>query len=85
MPADGDGQAAQSAGSEGFLRFIDVKKSYDRKSLVVKGFHLNVAKGEFITLLGPSGSSKTTVLMLLAGFPLLRFAHFLRDVDPKPG
>ena len=66
--ADGGGQAAGHAGSEGFLRFIDVKKSYDRKTLVVKGFDLDVAKGEFITLLGPSGSGKTTVLMLLAGF-----------------
>lgn len=54
--------------SSQFLRFIDVKKSYDRKQLVVKGFDLDVAKGEFITLLGPSGSGKTTVLMLLAGF-----------------
>ena len=34
----------------------------------MKGFDLDVAKGEFITLLGPSGSGKTTVLMLLAGF-----------------
>ena len=57
-----------NAGSEGFLRFINVKKSYDRKVLVVKGFDLDVARGEFITLLGPSGSGKTTVLMLLAGF-----------------
>ena len=52
----------------GFLRFVDVKKSYDRKTLVVNGFSLDVAKGEFITLLGPSGSGKTTILMLLAGF-----------------
>ena len=51
-----------------YLRFIDVKKSYDQKTLVVKGLNLDVAKGEFITLLGPSGSGKTTVLMLLAGF-----------------
>ena len=67
-PADGDGRATPGTGPEGFLRFIDVKKSYDRKTLVVKGFDLDVAKGEFITLLGPSGSGKTTVLMLLAGF-----------------
>lgn len=51
-----------------YLRFIDVTKSYDQKTLVVKGFNLDVAKGEFVTLLGPSGSGKTTVLMLLAGF-----------------
>ena len=53
---------------ESFLRFVGVKKSYDRKLLVVKGFDLDVSRGEFITLLGPSGSGKTTVLMLLAGF-----------------
>ena len=66
--AEGGSTAAMNAGSEGFLRFVGVKKSYDRRTLVVKGFDLDVAKGEFITLLGPSGSGKTTVLMLLAGF-----------------
>lgn len=29
---------------------------------------LDVASGEFLTLLGPSGSGKTTLLMVLAGF-----------------
>ncbi|MBV7377665.1 ABC transporter ATP-binding protein [Maritimibacter dapengensis] len=51
-----------------FLKLDDVKKSYDQKSLVVKGFDIAVEQGEFITLLGPSGSGKTTVLMMLAGF-----------------
>ena len=51
-----------------FLKFDNVKKSYDQKSLVVKGFDIAVEQGEFITLLGPSGSGKTTVLMMLAGF-----------------
>ncbi len=85
-----DDQAAQPLGSEGFLRFIDVKKSYDRRTLVVKGFDLDVAKGEFITLLGPSGSGKTTVLMLLAGFEsvtggdiLLRGAPITRTAPNK--
>jgi len=55
-------------GSEPFLRFDNVKKSYDQRSLVVKGFDMDVREGEFITLLGPSGSGKTTVLMMLAGF-----------------
>ena len=51
-----------------FLKFDTVKKSYDQKTLVVKDFTLDVAKGEFLTLLGPSGSGKSTVLMMLAGF-----------------
>ncbi|WP_036234969.1 ABC transporter ATP-binding protein [Marinobacterium litorale] len=51
-----------------YVRFINVKKSYDQKSLVVKDFNLDIRKGEFVTLLGPSGSGKTTCLMMLAGF-----------------
>lgn len=34
----------------------------------VDGVDLDVADGEFLTLLGPSGSGKTTVLRLIAGF-----------------
>jgi len=34
----------------------------------VDGVDLDVAKGEFITLLGPSGSGKTTTLRIIAGF-----------------
>ncbi len=59
---------AEQAGDKPFLQFTNVKKTYDHKTLVVKNFNLDVAKGEFITLLGPSGSGKTTCLMMLAGF-----------------
>ena len=51
-----------------FVRFAGVKKTYDGVSLVVKDLNLEIAKGEFLTLLGPSGSGKTTTLMMLAGF-----------------
>ncbi len=36
----------------------------------VDGVDLEVASGEFFTLLGPSGSGKTTTLRLIAGFEL---------------
>ena len=65
---DADARRAAPGARDHFLQFVDVKKSYDQNSLVVKGFNLDVAKGEFVTLLGPSGSGKTTILMLLAGF-----------------
>lgn len=58
----------EQSGKEEFLRFANVKKTYDQKTLVVKDFNLDVKQGEFVTLLGPSGSGKTTVLMMLAGF-----------------
>jgi len=50
------------------VRFIEVQKSYDGETLVVKNLNLDVARGEFLTMLGPSGSGKTTCLMMLAGF-----------------
>jgi putative spermidine/putrescine transport system ATP-binding protein len=50
------------------VRFENVQKSYDGESLVVKNLNLDIAKGEFLTMLGPSGSGKTTCLMMLAGF-----------------
>jgi putative spermidine/putrescine transport system ATP-binding protein len=51
-----------------FVNFIDVQKSYDGETLVVKDLNLAIRRGEFLTLLGPSGSGKTTTLMMLAGF-----------------
>tara|TARA_B100001029_G_scaffold2994_1_gene2125 strand:- start:595 stop:891 length:297 start_codon:yes stop_codon:yes gene_type:complete len=51
-----------------FVKFDKVDKSYDGKVLVVKDLNLDIAEGEFITMLGPSGSGKTTCLMMLAGF-----------------
>jgi len=50
------------------VRFQSVQKSYDGEILVVKDLNLDVAQGEFLTMLGPSGSGKTTCLMMLAGF-----------------
>ena len=54
--------------NDSFVRFDKVDKSYDGKILVVKDLNLDIAEGEFITMLGPSGSGKTTCLMMLAGF-----------------
>lgn len=51
-----------------FVSFSEVQKSYDGETLVVKNLNLDIARGEFVTMLGPSGSGKTTCLMMLAGF-----------------
>ena len=50
------------------VRFSGVNKSYDGSSLVVSDLNLEVRRGEFLSLLGASGSGKTTTLMMLAGF-----------------
>lgn len=44
-----------------------VTKSYDAVQ-AVKAISLDVADGEFVTLLGPSGCGKTTTLRLIGGF-----------------
>ncbi|MGF6507491.1 ABC transporter ATP-binding protein [Paraburkholderia sp. 32] len=54
--------------SQPFISFDGVSKSYDGVHSVVEGLDLDVAHGEFVSLLGPSGSGKTTTLMMLAGF-----------------
>jgi len=43
----------------------------------VRDVSLDVAAGEFITLLGPSGSGKTTLLMMVAGFVQLDAGEIL--------
>ena len=45
-----------------------VSRIFGGKILAVDDVKLEVAEGEFITLLGPSGCGKTTLLRMLAGF-----------------
>ena len=42
-------------------------KRFSDGTEAVKGIDLDIAKGEFLTLLGPSGCGKTTTLRLIAG------------------
>jgi putative spermidine/putrescine transport system ATP-binding protein len=68
------------AAGEPMVRFANVQKSYDGETLVVKNLNLDIAKGEFLTMLGPSGSGKTTTLMMLAGFePATHGEIYLKD------
>jgi putative spermidine/putrescine transport system ATP-binding protein len=45
-----------------------VRKEFPGGVVAVHGLDLDIADGEFVTLLGPSGSGKTTVLRMIAGF-----------------
>ena len=65
-----------------YVRFADVQKSYDGETLVVKNLNLDIAAGEFLTMLGPSGSGKTTCLMMLAGFETATHGDIILDGQP---
>ena len=49
------------------LSLVGVSKSYGTVA-AVKSISLDVAAGEFLSLLGPSGCGKTTTLSMVAGF-----------------
>ena len=53
--------------SEPIIVLEGVEKRFG-SNLVVKNLDLEVAEGEFLTLLGPSGCGKTTTLRMIAGF-----------------
>lgn len=52
--------------SDPILSLANVRQSYSGV-LALRGISLDVAKGEFLTLLGPSGSGKSTLLRVIAG------------------
>ncbi len=68
--------------TDALVRFKEVQKSYDGEILVVKNLNLDVARGEFLTMLGPSGSGKTTCLMMLAGFEPATHGEIYLDERP---
>jgi putative spermidine/putrescine transport system ATP-binding protein len=68
------------------VRLVDLRKSYGEVA-AGDGGDLEIAQGEFFTMLGPSGSGKTTTLRLIAGFERPddgRIELRGRDVSPLP-
>ncbi len=62
--------AATTASAAPAIRLRGLVKRFAQDVVAVDGVDLDVADGEFLTLLGPSGSGKTTVLRMIAGFEL---------------
>lgn len=82
-----EGTPARVRNTDPLVKLIGVEKSYDGRTLAVRDLTINVAQGEFLTLLGPSGSGKTTTLNLLAGFERPTRGEILlggRSVDRLP-
>jgi putative spermidine/putrescine transport system ATP-binding protein len=58
---------AGSAGAPSLLSIRHIAKQFG-KNVVLRDISLDVAEGEFLTILGESGSGKTTLLRIVAGF-----------------
>jgi spermidine/putrescine transport system ATP-binding protein len=57
----------RSTVSESSVHLRGVTKAFD-DFVAVRNLDLEIAQGEFFTLLGPSGCGKTTTLRMIAGF-----------------
>ena len=64
---------AKSVQAHPFIEFRGVSKSFPLKTSrnevlnVLSGINLSINKGEFVTIVGASGSGKTTILKLISG------------------
>jgi spermidine/putrescine ABC transporter ATP-binding subunit len=59
--------AGNASAGKTLLSIRSVAKSFG-KNAVLKNISLEIAEGEFLTILGESGSGKTTLLRIIAGF-----------------
>jgi NitT/TauT family transport system ATP-binding protein len=56
-----------AAGGRPLVSIRDVSKQFSNGTLAIRGVNLDVAAGEFLSLLGPSGCGKSTLLRIIAG------------------
>lgn len=63
------------------LSFSDVTFAYEQKQLLQE-FQLAIAKGEFVSIIGPSGVGKSTVFQLAAGLLQPTSGAIMLDGEP---
>jgi putative ABC transport system ATP-binding protein len=70
MNAENAATKAKTNGNNHIVEIIDVVKSFpvgDGEVTVLKGLSLDVENGEFISIVGPSGNGKSTLLNMITG------------------
>jgi NitT/TauT family transport system ATP-binding protein len=61
------GVADASRGGRPLVSIRNVSKQFANGTLAIRGVDLDLADGEFVSLLGPSGCGKSTLLRIIAG------------------
>ena len=59
---------SKSSSKGGSISIVGLRKEFEGGAIAVDGIDVDIAGGEFFSLLGPSGCGKTTTLRMLAGF-----------------
>jgi NitT/TauT family transport system ATP-binding protein len=65
----------------GTLRFQDVWKTFDTGTQALAGVSLDLAPGDFVSVVGPSGCGKSTLLRLASGLSAPTDGQILTDTD----
>ena len=75
-----------SAAAEPMIRLERISKRFG-EALAVDDVSIEIARGEFFSMLGPSGCGKTTTLRMIAGFEMPDEGRIVlqgRDVTSVP-
>jgi NitT/TauT family transport system ATP-binding protein len=76
-----------AAGRRPVVSIRNVSKQFSNGTLAIRGVNLDIAAGEFLSLLGPSGCGKSTLLRIVAGLDRATTGRVLLDGEAvvRPG
>lgn len=85
--SSGTGRSSRMSGP--ILRLVGISKTYSSESgatvLALENLHLTVNEREFVTVIGPTGCGKTTLLNIIAGLDSQDGGEVLLAEGLKPG
>lgn len=65
------------------IQLSNIKKTYNSR-LIIEDFNLTVNDGDFVGIIGKSGSGKSTILNILGLFETFNSGQYLIDGQPAP-